>query len=401
MRVRWLFAIALAVLAGRAATTAEELDGSALLDKLKALDDKYYSSLTLSGTRIDTAVVDGDEPPTLKNWRLSIEGNRLALYDEVTEILRWEDVLKPGDKRPPPGSGRWWMKTQIIVYGDDTQRTYLSYDMPGTAVPGPIRRGTLYDVAPATIGAEHIDAPGDGGVLTYVNDVMWSAGRGFSREVREVVRVSKRDDGILEVAANGASGRLGTIRWELVIDPEAAYMVRQAKMFAPSIEGQPYMVMSSEGTNWNGDCCYPSESSMSKIGAREVPLRGTRKFETAGFGGDEEFIESMRVALSGPFQVWMDISDYRSQPPTMTTVRPLKEQAKKVVAIAPPLDDGIEDAAPAAEAVQTTGSVTMMRAPAASPPSPDERQVTKKPVAIYWGSSPSRPLRRATAFSGR
>jgi len=88
--------------------------------------------------------------------------------------------------------------------------------------------------------------------------VLWSLGRSLSRYIDEVTDVKEPANGRIAVSALGKRGSLRG-RWELEIEPAAAWMVRHARFYA---DVNPELInceMKNSGSVWSGSYCIPKK----------------------------------------------------------------------------------------------------------------------------------------------
>ena len=65
-----------------------------------------------------------------------------------------------------------------------------------------------------------------------VKKAVWSAGRGYSRYLHEITQISKLKNGWTSVSAKGFESPSVLGKWELKIDPNASFIVREARLRA-------------------------------------------------------------------------------------------------------------------------------------------------------------------------
>ena len=67
---------------------------------------------------------------------------------------------------------------------------------------------------------------------------MWALGRMFSKELDKVTRVEKSKDGLIVVSARGKNAVWqNNGRWELEIEPNAAWMVARERLLRTTLRG--------------------------------------------------------------------------------------------------------------------------------------------------------------------
>jgi hypothetical protein len=152
---------------------------------------------------------------------------------------------------------------------------------------------------------------------------MWALGRMFSKELDKVTRVEKSKDGLLVASALGKNAVWQNKgRWELEIEPEAAWMVRKARYYARDyVDGKReclYVEMTNSGTLRSGSYCIPKKATINiyavagKEHARQLtfdPLVG--KF-------DEKLYGDVQQAVAHNKEPNLKLDDQRVSPPTFT-----------------------------------------------------------------------------------
>jgi hypothetical protein len=186
-----------------------------LLSTLQKVDADYDKGFTARGTRVEPAI---SGPGKLVGWTVTMDRDRL-----VIEQLDVEDADHPRKQ------GRF---------------EYTNYAGPGRM--GSIHHsrhwvdGNLIEANPqATL--EPVGSTYD----LLIARFMWPLGRGFTSRIDHINSVSQDGDGLLKVAAECYNGNF-IRRWELVIDPQADYLVRAAKAYRAD-ESEPSYVVETAG----------------------------------------------------------------------------------------------------------------------------------------------------------
>jgi len=73
-----------------------------LLKTLKALDSKLAQGFTAEGTIVRVPVLGSDRLPARYQWKFTRRERSLAFQERMIEVLKWSDVLLPGQEIPPP-----------------------------------------------------------------------------------------------------------------------------------------------------------------------------------------------------------------------------------------------------------------------------------------------------------
>ena len=151
--------------------------------------------------------------------------------------------------------------------------------------------------------------------------VLWSLGRFFSKNIDEVTLVKPSTNGRLTVSALGSKGKGWTGRWELEIEPAAAWMVREARFYHETRPDVINCEMKNSGTTWNGPYCIPQYaqfnygSSIKGGRARAEEALSELTFDSAIEQFDEKLYEGARQAVIDKRPPKLTITDFRMSPP--------------------------------------------------------------------------------------
>ena len=104
--------------------------------------------------------------------------------------------------------------------------------------------------------------PDDAGPNVLKRTILWSLGRFFSKIIDEVTNVEKLNDGRIIVSAIGKKSKTESAsgRWELVIEPTAAWIVREARFYKDVKPDVIACEMENSGTTWIGSYCIPHKA---------------------------------------------------------------------------------------------------------------------------------------------
>ena len=100
---------------------------------------------------------------------------------------------------------------------------------------------------------------------------LWSLGRFYSKSIDEITEVQESDSGRITVSALGTKGRSFAGRWELVIEPDAGWMVREARFYKDDIPHRAGYEMKNSGTSWSGAHCIPKQAKLNYMEAVDGP----------------------------------------------------------------------------------------------------------------------------------
>lgn len=299
----------------------QALDAAALLKQLKSLDSVYEATFTASGSYLFVAsFFPPDLPPLRKKWQLTMSNGKIAYEEEVIEVLKWEDVLSPNQdipERRQTGSLRSRGEPMTALrttyfFGPTAQ---AKYDFVGKIPPyGLLPPWPENSPGLATAGSLAFDDPDTGAYRFDIRRTLWSLGRGYSAYITNIKDVAKQEDGLISVIAEATdiSSRQGA-KWELVIDPSAAYMVRSAKLYRMGTnQPQPTISIVNSGVKWHGSRCVPEKSEWkdSYVGGRSI----SNEFHSASSEADMEFLKHAEGTMRRPYLVHTDVADLRMTP---------------------------------------------------------------------------------------
>jgi hypothetical protein len=181
---------------------------------------------------------------------------------------------------------------------------------------------TLFEVHPDGQVIEHHTKPSvelhnPGQVLdsieTYVT--VLTAGRGYSRLIDDVKSVKSGAGKTILLSATGRCPDGTAVDWDLTVDPEAGYLVRDAICARPS-GGASIAHFSNEGLKWS------DRGALAEKGTFVFdPQRNASKPEmiwTFSFQGlsetDTRMIEEARELLRKPYPDGVSVADFRKGP---------------------------------------------------------------------------------------
>ena len=157
---------------------------------------------------------------------------------------------------------------------------------------------------------------------------LYRLGRFFSKDLVTVTRVEKSKDGLLVVSALGTDCQIKAApfssgRWELEIEPTAAWIVRKAR-FCSNAEPQRIWAgvrteMINSGTVWSGPYCIPKVALINVMGPITHKLQTKRVTFDPEFGKfDEKLYSTLRQAVGYNKEPTLKVDDNRVSPPTFT-----------------------------------------------------------------------------------
>jgi hypothetical protein len=265
-------------------------------------------------------------------WKLTLADDRFGATAEVIEHekLKFQQPEERGNRNGEPirqasGQDKNAPETHIAFVRTNTWE-YWGQDLSGRYF-----EDTLFDITPKDEATARyrmptvvLYPPRDSRAAGPKCTWLWALGRFFSKELHEVTRVERSKDGLLVVSARGGNAvwRLNG-RWELEIDPAAAWLVRKAqfrpdedKIF-PDHPGHIYTEMTNRGTVWSGPYCIPKEATVNCY-AFHLPNKERMTFDPVVGKFDEKLYSKVQQAVAHNKEPALKLDDQRVSPPTWT-----------------------------------------------------------------------------------
>ena len=307
-------------------------DDRNVLQNLAQYDSIYKSGFALSATerRWDRLSIGGPLYRVEARWRLTFEGERVGYVMDVTDYEN--PSYLPPDQRPwaaDPMAGKAAKDEAMLVavrtqkwgyWGDEAcGNHYVDTTLEVTPDGQVTQAGTMYNSS--------LFGPRDITPIADQSAFLWALGRFFSEHLDKVTDLEESEDGCLHVSALGNRYEGNDGKWELEIEPDAAWMVRKARFYT---EGKPERIkveMSNEGTVWSGSFCIPQKARVNYFGPAEdieaVPTTYSQHTHHFAFDPvvdefDEELYRQSQQAVLHGEQAKLTVTDERVSPPTIT-----------------------------------------------------------------------------------
>lgn len=305
------------------------LDERSVLQNLVQYDSIYKSGFAASATeqRMDRIDISGPFYRVETRWKLTFEGDRAGYFKEVT------DYEKP--KYLPPDKRRWAAESKtgkaangeaMLValrtkewgyWGDEACGTHFGDATLKVTPDGQVTEaGAIFNSS--------LYPPRDISPVAALSSFQWALGRFFSDRIDKIMHVEKKSDGRLHASAIGSMYKGSIGKWELEIEPDAAWMVRKARFYPKSKPDRIDAEMSNEGTVWSGSFCIPKEAWVNFWGPIE-DMETIRKtytqhltFKPVVDRFDEKLYEQCQQAVLHSKQPKLTVIDGRVSPPAIT-----------------------------------------------------------------------------------
>jgi len=273
------------------------LDGKEILKKLKAIDAVYAAAFTASGKRLGGPV---------RKWKFTMRRRRIALEEEVVEITKADVAKRIPRGRPGVREGNPMLALRSTFFVGPTAQA--RYDWVGILKRyGPQAPWPENSPGPATAGSLDVVDPDAPTYMLQIKQTLWCLGRGYSKHITKIRDVSRQKDGRLTVAAAGLDMALRPgAKWELVIDPDAEYMVRSATLVDSRNRRSSF---TNSGLKRHGTHCVPAKGE-----CKGALISTSFEFQFASFEADVEFLRRAKATMQPPYLIHTDVYDQRRTP---------------------------------------------------------------------------------------
>jgi hypothetical protein len=307
-------------------------DGAAVLRALAAMDTKLVTvGVTLEGMKVTLPVKIAFPvrenrrragPAARFKWKFTcVSTNKIAYDKEVVEVLRWEDWLPPGSSIPQPSDEPAWMYGRLLSFISPEATGF--YNLMGPLKPG-LWSTQQKQARDKVSGAINLYPPNPLTLSAYLDLPLLLVGRGYAKHLESISSVEALADGRLSVKAEGKPFYTRATKWDLVIEPAAAYLVRSATYYVDDSDrtiAKPRYVITTSGVKWFGSLAAPERfEQRDPFLDKEQPYLESGTVISASLKGDEQFFKETVETLKGPFPISTSISDHRVDPPLHLTV---------------------------------------------------------------------------------
>ena len=312
-------------------TQAQSVDSDEVLASLAASDDSIMNDFTLVAEVVWPLTVPQPDSERAHERVKATRADSVWAYradaDEDTPPPNYEGI----DPRSiPSGISRGGSSNQGEDLGSVMVHRKVWYSVLSEPEFGGYRElGTSFQVKPdgsvTTTESEsdyvHITKPVEPLQLREFYIMVLTSGRGYSMYLDKIDSAESLPDGLIRCRASGRypGANRNACTWELVIDPDAAYLVREAKAFFPQ-GGRLKATFENEGIQWLEKGPLP-ETGRFRQGADKIwkrYFRGDGYTEIAYLslesGADHQLISDTRALLRGDYPLGTKVIDSRVQP---------------------------------------------------------------------------------------
>lgn len=276
----FVYCFATCVVSGKTLTNEQ------LLQYLHNFDSAYKAGFSASGTYKRGGMI--------VKWQFSSSSTESAYQEDVVEAFS------------PSVVDEFSVLRRVYYWGDSF---HAKYDFVGTLKEiGKLTEWSRESPGLAKAGNLMIDDPDATTYKLPLKQIWMSMGRGYSEHIDSIVEIETQKNGLLAVKAIGKdiSNRPGA-KWELIIDPDSAYMVREANMYSKG-KDHPTIGVKNSGTKWHGSLCVPEKNDWRAFFTRLV---NNEPYSSISSVTDKELLEYSQLTMKPPFLVHTDYSDQR------------------------------------------------------------------------------------------
>ncbi|MBN2456450.1 MAG: hypothetical protein JXB29_07965 [Sedimentisphaerales bacterium] len=141
-------------------------------------------------------------------------------------------------------------------------------------------------------------------------------GRGFSRHLGNVASVKSLTSGLMKVTSKGSCGPSWQGTWELTVDPNADYLVREA-IFTTEGQHKPIKTITSSGVVEKDGIRLAKYGTYRSSSGFELSVEVT---DISKVVGENELYEEVLSHLNSPLPPGSQVMDRRGDKPVVTTV---------------------------------------------------------------------------------
>ena len=323
-----LFWLPEGVLAADPANPKEQhLDAKGLLAKLREMDARYRAAFTATGTFVAPALRDEEDVASKVRWKITMGNGRIAYQRDLVEVLKWKDVFGPDKVRPSqrllggaPLGGDLLEVRMLILVRDKDYVVYESHGMPPYGPVKPWSHGAPEPAPAGRLGVYPLYAPGH---LGMIDETMEFLGRWYAtsllspNHITKITDISYTDGGLISFAAEGWNYEREPYRqrlkWNILVDPKASYMVRSAKMHVVGDDNRDTET-TNKGLRSGGILCAPEEIGFVTTNGKVSELGGIDEHVTSVSSKvDLEFLRAAESTIHGPFPSHTDFEDERGK----------------------------------------------------------------------------------------
>lgn len=293
-----------------------------VLQQLQSFDSIYESGFTVAGRTSGQDEIKAGKLwlATTRKWRLTFGGDRVGYVMHLVDHAppsylppRRPTVLPPGQKLPDDTFRFPLRTTQWGYWGHDLSGNHYQDEVVHVSPDGGVKKDGL-------MHNSSVFGPADDGPLAPRREALWSLGRFFSGQVTRVTEVEEREGGLLQISADGIKSQGQNGKWQFVVEPAAAWMIRSAEFYWDLDSTKVNVAMRNEGTVWNGPFCIPSSAEINHWGSLDSNDPDVKRvtFDPEVEPFDEALYKETQEAVVNNQRPTLTVHDHRVSPPAIT-----------------------------------------------------------------------------------
>lgn len=275
---------------------AQESVNLDVIGAMASVDKVYSQSLTLVGKETTGSyVLRPADPGGVFEWRLTRRGDDIALHRKLIEP-RPLVFLPKGYSTQVHHDEEGNLLTSVLM--DEKFRVTASdrchivrYDICTVSPGGVVLKREPQDrIDYYSVDDHEADLP--------LYRIMWSAGRGLSSHLEQVLESKVNSEGSLELKVSGFMAPPTRGVWDIVVNPSRSYLVTKAN-FTREGRTTPTISIVNHHSTATGACEVASGASCAlNVG---FSLESTSQCEACDFTVDEQLLDLCERAKKGPF----------------------------------------------------------------------------------------------------
>lgn len=304
-RIACMIAVTPLVYGWLGANFADGMDGETFLATLRACDAVYSEGFYAEGTGV---FPEGDGVPARPTtWELTASRAGMVISQKATSMSPpdYKEEGPPAKGRGyPSGIGRQGVVERRTLYWGPDFSSYLG--IYRTFEP---RADGQMTISPEKKRVVHFYSTKEPSLDLFRMQGVFGLGRGFSRYIEKVDRVTDSGDKLLRCVGTGRYLAWNG-RWELLVDPSLTYMVRDAR-FVREEDQAGILHVSTSGVQWFDGRCVPDSSVWSDSVVSDAPKEIPIAVAFASPDPNDNLLEEAREEVLGTAQMPTTVVDDR------------------------------------------------------------------------------------------
>ena len=305
---------------------AVEYTAASLLSGLQQKDKEYLTEFTLHCNVISPGELpQGTSDTHVRDLTIAASGESMVTSSMILRYLNPEKAIqKMLGFSPNPnaeantlyGSVRYVTLQEPDFIGTRDTPCIAKIGADGTITPFfPINPSSKPDLTKG-FSMVILDVPGPDRPKCTTEDALglMTMGRGFSKYLETIVSIKKVDKTTIEVDATGHAFR-GQCQWKLMVDTNAALLVRSAKAWKTS-NGYCYFLAQNEGIQVLHNVPIPKTGTFARQGTPDELARDDHKHKITFLDFERKaqssLITAIQQELHGKFPEGTQVSDCRA-----------------------------------------------------------------------------------------